>query len=228
MPDEYFMMSVKMKKNFDELILEAIEKEFIDKIRDNYKSLMGRVETAMNETVHENALVFMPNDRQAGELGIQGKIGARDIDEEKRSGAWRILLTTHPNTAAVIKAEKLQGTDIARITFGWDKEKFYLNPKSMVTVYNLKEGTRLEYSWMKTFVEGKVISGYTFSPYDHPNSRTGEGIMVKGGVWQFPPSPFNLEWLSKKAAEYVRDRLDFLFSRGKASFDVLTQGRRDV
>lgn len=227
MADAYFFMSIKIK-DLDEKILEAVEKGFLEKVRLNAPSLMGRIETVMNETVHENARVFIPDDNTAGELGIQGKIGAGQIDEQKRAGAWRALLTASPNTAAVLKLEKRNGDDIARIVFGWDKEKFFEHPNSKVSVYDLKKGSKLDYSWMRSFVEGHVITGYTFSPYSHPRSRTGEGIMVKGGLWKFPPSPFNIEWLTRKAAENVADRLQFLFSRGKASVDVLTSSRRDV
>lgn len=228
----YFFMTIKIPKNFEQKVLDAVEKKFFEEIRSNVASLAFRVEGIVNQTVHENRNHFIPSDEEAGELGIQAKIGAGQIDEEKRSGAWRTLLIGSPGSAGYVKWEVSQGGDLAKISVGWDKDKLYNNPKSIVNVYDLKKGKRTIIPWMKWFLEGELISGSHFSPITKGHiqnvSRTGLGIMAKGGLWHFPPSQFDLNWLAKEVSKNVSDRLKFLLSRGKASANILTKPRRDV
>lgn len=226
----YFLIQVKLPKNFDEKILKAIKDGFIDKVRGNIARVVATVEIAMNHTVEDNKHIFIPTDSQAGELGIQGRIGEGSIDEEKRSGAWRSLFTSAPNSAAVLKWEAGNSiTNLGQISFGWDKEKFYSNPRSMVNVYNLRTGERLTIPWMKWFIEGELISGHHFSPISKGRiakiSRTGRGIMVQGGVWTFPPSSPGIPELTKHAANLVEKRLKQLFGSGKSSLLAITQKR---
>lgn len=45
-------------------------------------------------------------------------------------------------------------------------------------------------SWIEWLEEGKVITGWTFDPgrTASPPSRSGEGLMVKDGLWRFEPT----------------------------------------
>lgn len=228
-----FGIHIKMPKDFGNKILDAIEKEFVEKVKSNVPSIAFRVEGIVNQTVYENRHLFIPNDAIAGELGIQSIIGAGKVDEEKRSGAWRTLLIGSPDSAGYVKWEpESGGGKFARIRVGWDKEKFYSHPRSMVNVYDLAKGKRTIIPWMKWFLEGELISGSSYRPISKGRikeiSRTGIGIMVQGGVWSIAPSKYNLDWLAIEASKNIKEKLSSTFSKGKASYDALTKPRRDI
>jgi hypothetical protein len=144
-------------------------------------------------------------DTQAAELGI-GDNGS--IDRVKINNAWRQLLSKplglssseRPTVFSVTKLRSKTGIGTIRITM--DENKLYNAPLSIVeTESEINEPGFSDnvIPWLLWFVKGKSIGAYQFTsdPKRRANigaSRTGKGIMIKGGFWQFPqgenPFPF--------------------------------------
>jgi hypothetical protein len=186
--------------------LEALRDEIlagIDRVaRNNLFDLRPFVQDSIDKEITKNKNRFIPNAREAAELGV-GKNG--DIFFEKTETAWEALKVEsgeRVTSFSVTKARRTLKSAILRRTIGdirvdISEEAFYRRPRSRVKIgdseilgADIDTGfSSDEIPWMKWFVEGKTISGSRFSnrrPIPE-TSRTGRGIMIVGGQWVFRP-----------------------------------------
>lgn len=219
-------VSANVQRDFDRR-LSNLGIEIIRDLQKNFNSLRDEVGKGIDEAVDGFAdlLGAGMSNQQAAELGI-GDDGS--IDTNKINNAWKQLLSKPPGLSAaerptafsVTKLRSKSGIGTIRITM--DSNKLYRLPLSIVeTDSDINEGDGFDDNvipWLKWFIEGKAISGYQFTsnPKKRVNldvSRTGRGIMILGGFWDFPQGqdPFPLieraiEELAVRAVERYIER----------------------
>jgi len=167
-------------------------KGFISKLakrrfRDNFADLQSVAEKAATEAIMRNSTKFIPNNREAAELGV-GVAGSIRLD--KTYEAWKLLLPSHAAKITVIKSIKT-GSSAGQISIDIDKPKFFNSRETNVSI--ISPALR-NIPWMEWFLEGAEIQGARFSDRQPipATSRTGRGIMIRGGLWRFRPQPEKL------------------------------------
>lgn len=192
-------------------IQNAVNKRAKKILVNNVKKIDSIVEESINKAVRENQGDFIPDDREAGELGI-GQDGR--IDESKRDGAWKKLLITTRGQQAVTTFTILeQGgsrPDFARLFIVIDEELLYKDELSNVSIEPSKDNEAEQISnipWMRWLIEGAPRNPlYRFRPSGL--GRTGEGTMRKSGVWNFKPRRFGaFERLAENIEKTVRNNI---------------------
>lgn len=190
------MASAKVKFKIKESALkdlrQAIAEETGRRMRNNFGDLRPLIEDSIDGEIDRNSDRFIPNSREAAELGV-GSDG--QIAVEKTETAWRALqvrsgqgVTTFSSRKAGSKASNVIGS----ITIDIDKEAFYSAPASVIDTPDSDAISRIP--WMKWFIEGASLSeeGLPNARFSSrrpipETSRTGGGIMIEGGLWDFQP-----------------------------------------
>jgi len=185
------MVNVKFQFSINQSVAKAILNRIISRVkrgaRNNFADLRPLVEEAIDEAVEKRKGGFIPTDGEAEELGI-GDGGS--IDRGKTNLAWTALKASERAgvTRFSVRKKGAEGTDIiGEIKISIDESAFYTAPRSIVDTPDSDIG---QIPWMQWFIEGKTIQGDTFTnqaPRDvlQRVSRTGGGIMIFGGLWQF-------------------------------------------
>lgn len=198
----------KVNKGAIEALKDAVLKLVYKKFRDNFGDFRPIVEDAINEEVARSASRFIPTQNEAGELGV-GEGGI--VSVEKTEVAWTTLLANASQGVTTFSVKKIGSTGtfkIGKITVNIDKEKFFNNS---FTVIDTESDELPRIPWMQWFVEGAKISTHEFVKIaprfarGHV-SRTGKGLMIKGGLWSFTPR-------SKASIEKLLDRIRLTINR---------------
>lgn len=155
--------------------------------RNNFGDFRPFTEEAINEAVEQVKDQFIPTDEEAAELGV-GEGG--NIDRERTQGAWRQLLVGGPNSVMNFSVRRSRRTnEIGNIRITYDEDAFLAAPLSNVPT---PDSFRIRsIPWMDWLINGAPTnSNFQFTD-DFPSaadSRTGQGIMIRGGVWRFAPA----------------------------------------
>ena len=144
---------------------------------------------AVNEAITNSQNRFIPSQVAAGELGI-GAGGT--IDDDRRTNAWRALLTP-PNgqgdvtTIEVVRIGQERGGVIIEARININEQAFFNTDRARIPTPDSDEID--EIPWMDWFINGQTVQGHRFSSrsVNREVSRTGRGIMIRGGVWTFTP-----------------------------------------
>ena len=182
------------------------------KLHQNAEKLRPFIRNIINDTIEHNKFLFIPTDRQAAELGV-GNAGA--IDDSKISGAWRLLQIEQGGLNFKYDTASSISNSIGTIRVSLNREGLFSADISNIDTPDSANnpGGISQIPWMKWFIEGKQISGVRFSNKTPilETSRTGEGIMIRGGMWDFPDNEQNVD----KLIEKIRNNLTrSLRSRG--------------
>ncbi len=147
------------------------------------------LEKVVDDAIRKRAEDFIPTDKQAVELGVGNFAGG--LDRHRLATAWTHLLLDGPedgNKVTLLSITTRTGAkvDVSRIKVRILEEGFLALPINNLAI----ESVELPIiPWMDWFLNGAVIGGFRFSskPPIPATSRTGGGIMITGGLWNFPP-----------------------------------------
>ncbi|MHA2063197.1 MAG: hypothetical protein ACXABY_02330 [Candidatus Thorarchaeota archaeon] len=147
------------------------------------------IRESINDAFEETKTSFIPSSSEAGQLGI-GEGGS--VDEDRRLHAWRALLipgrgqrgpVTSFRTARI--SQERDGV-VFQIEVDIDEGAFFTAEASRVPTPD--SDVLSEIPWMDWFINGQTIQGHRFNRDTSSEvSRTGRGIMIKGGLWTFTP-----------------------------------------
>jgi hypothetical protein len=151
-------------------------------------------EEAVNKGVEASKDSFTPTYQEAIELGI-GEGGSVDFD--RINGAYRVLRTDSQHKATTVEIIKSGGfRSLYTIKVNIDEAAALAAPESNIPTPDSDKISNIP--WMDWLINGSPTLQYRFfdKPFI-PTSRTGGGVMVKGGVWsQEPRRPFAFGVLS--------------------------------
>jgi len=156
------------------------------KARNNFGDIRPFVEDGIERAVEASKDQFIPNENEVAELGI-GVGGAPD--ENRINGAYRQLNPDDPSSTTKFSVQKTNRRgSVGRVKITIDNDVFYSAELSKVSTPDSDKID--EIPWMRWLIEGAPINPeYAFkSLMGIRTSRTGRGIMVRGGVWDFPPA----------------------------------------
>ena len=153
-------------------------------LRKKFRDAQQRTVDEVDKAVRQSRVEFIPSDDEAGELGVgEGGKLSKKIDL-----AWEGLLASQ-NAATIVNVTKGNGENkIGEISVRIDWDLFYKLDDSIINASDSDIG---EIPWMKWYIEGQTITGSRFKAgdFNFPPSRTGDGIMIPGTLWQMPPHP---------------------------------------
>lgn len=182
---------IKIKNTDFDNIRKEIVKETGRIMRNNFGDLRPVIEDSIDDEISKNRNRFIPNQSEAAELGV-GENGS--ISFEKTETAWEALQVKSGEGVTKFSARKFGGSSslqIGNIEIDIDKESFFSAPRSIVAT---PDSTFIsEIPWMRWFVEGATVGDIPraarFSNRQPipETSRTGRGIMIEGGTWDFRP-----------------------------------------
>lgn len=184
-------LTIKVTNSLEGQLREELNKKIGKVAREAVVALHPSVNRAVDEAIERQKSDFIPTDSEAHELGI-GEDGS--IDRTKTEGAYKGMLTGANNGVTETSTRATPGTGLGRI--GTIKAQVHMSvlfktELAKVLLTNTKEGQSPdEVSWMEWLLDGATISGHRFNPAIEKGniSRTGAGIMDKGGLWQFSPA----------------------------------------
>lgn len=177
-----------------EQIVNALLADVSQELTKNAERLKPVVDEAVNKSIEENMDEFVPTDEEAAELGVG--VGGR-IDISRTEHAWEALLVNSPQTVTSVTIEGVTGrradNQFASIRVFIDEDVFYRRGLSNISIEASRDPSapRLRrIPWMRWLINGAPVdnSSYGFSSSGPGASRTGGGVMVKGGVWSFSPA----------------------------------------
>ena len=186
------MADIKLKFKVSGSLSKKLRGALIDlfgkRARNNFADFRPVVEEAIDEAVINSRQDFIPSDDVAAELGV-GDGGS--IDSQKTHGAWRQLLVGSSANAVTFSVRKGRGSrkNIGDISISINEDAFYDATDANVDTPDSRLIDTIP--WMRWFIRGApTIQDFSFSDNISPGSvsRTGQGIMVKGGLWKFPPA----------------------------------------
>lgn len=176
-----FSINQRTSKELAEAAAEKIRDAVIERARDNFKKSKSTIEDVVDNVIREKNYLFQPTDQEAYELGI-GANGT--IDENKRSNAWEVLLVSSRRGVTRVTTRRGEGkTGIGNIQIHINYLALFEQPECHVYDEDL------DIPWMQWLIEGGEVLEHQFfgSRLTGSASRTGGGIMIKGGLWRFPP-----------------------------------------
>lgn len=153
------------------------------KLRDNFTALKPLIKETMDEEVEKDKRRFTPTQADVAELGI----GDGGSESEKASNGWKGLLSSSPAiTISTTKVARERSAIIGQIKITIDEDKFFALPDSIIATPKAKIKS---IPWMEWLIDGAEVDGFSFTNRvpegSRAVSRTGKGIMVKGGFWNF-------------------------------------------
>lgn len=178
-----FSINQRTSRDLAEAAKEKILETVLERARKNFGVIKPKVADVVDDVITDRKYLFQPTDREAFELGI-GAGGS--VDESKRSGAWESLLVSSGRGVTKITSRKGEGkTGIGNIQVHINYLRFYEQPECHVYDEDL------DLPWMLWMIEGgEVLDHSFFSTTRSRVSRTGGGIMIKGGLWNFRPQSY--------------------------------------
>lgn len=168
---------------------KGVEAEGKRVLRNNFGDLRPFIEQAINDGVEASKDEFIPKAREIAELGI-GAGGSEDV--ERTQGAYKKLRTDQGSSYTKFSVRKQRPTAsndiIGGIVVDTNREEFLNSSLAVVSTAESREIE--EIPWMRWLIFGAPTnSEFRFVGSSRAkNSRTGGGIMVRGGVWIFPPA----------------------------------------
>ncbi|TFH25904.1 hypothetical protein E4G67_00160 [Candidatus Bathyarchaeota archaeon] len=172
-------------------ISDAVKKKTRRRLTNNISEIRQITADAINRAVEKNKNLFIPTDDEAAQLGI-GEGGS--IDTDRTTGAWRELLTTGQAVKFLVqKTGRSKTGAFANLQIEIGEELFYNLDLSNMPIQESKDldtELRNNIPWMRWLIEGAPTNTeYRFTTKNKGVvSRTGGGIMIKGGIWEFPPA----------------------------------------
>lgn len=177
------------KAKFQVSIKQGGIKGFFDRVsrlvgrrmRNNFGDLRPLVRETIDDEVEKNRNKFIPTRAEVAELGV----GEEGSPSPRVDSAWEALQAGKNNGVTVFSVRKKgteRGSIIGEINIEINEEVFYSLPESNIATESKELPT---IPWMRWLIEGETIGGYDFVPFRAKISRTGLGIMIKGGLWQF-------------------------------------------
>jgi hypothetical protein len=169
-----------------------LEKELNQKIgraaREAIVGLHPAINKIVDKSIEEQKDNFIPSDDEAHELGI-GEDGS--LDQERIDGAYRGMLTTANNGVTVTSTTPSAGTGLDKV--GNIKADVNVDLLFKTELANIDTESEVlpTIPWMQWLLDGApTIEGFHFNPKikEGDISRTGAGVMNKGGIWQFKPA----------------------------------------
>lgn len=185
MPQLRFSINQRTSNEIAEAAKNKIAEAVVSRARKNFSRIKAPLAEKIDQAIEDNAEYFTPTDQEAFQLGI-GKDGA--IDEDKRANGWRNFLISSRSGVTKINVRRGEGkTGIGNIAITIDYLKLFQMPESIAETPDSKKIDIIP--WMEWFIDGKEITEYSFLPTPKSKvSRTGGGIMVEGGLWDFIPN----------------------------------------
>jgi hypothetical protein len=178
-------LNLKTTSKLEE-IANALNAKTRRKLRDNIPKMKQIVANAINKAVEKNRHQFIPTDDEAYELGV-GSNG--EIDTDKTNGAWLELLTAGKATQFSIQSTGggARGRQFGVLQIVISEEVLFSIEESNQPIEPSEDDDAeqiINIPWMRWLIEGAPAnSGYRFSTSNRGiASRTGGGIMVKGGM----------------------------------------------
>ena len=165
----------------------ALRSVFNRSARKNFGDFRPFIQKAVNEAVTEQRFSFIPTNDEAAELGVGA--GGR-IDRGKTHGAWRQLLIGDPSSIVEFSVTRSRRTnEIGNIRIKYNEDEFFSSSLSNV---DTPDSFRIRsIPWMDWLINGAPTNSafeFTSEVPQGADSRTGRGIMIRGGIWQFPPA----------------------------------------
>lgn len=212
-------INFRTKESLGKKLKDTLLDLFGKKVRDNFADLRPFIEEAISDGVINSSEEFQATDNEAHELGIGDGIG---IDRSKSQEAWRQLLPSsksHYISFTIKKTSVDRFGKLGTITISVDKDAFLDDDLCKIET---EKGRILP--WMDWLINGAPLittHAYLPKPFTNGISRSGRGIMIKGGIWSFAPSkPFAFEILAKQidfqVVKTVRKNIGSVFnSQGK-------------
>jgi len=170
------------------------------KFKNNFANLQPYVEDSVDRTITRNKERFIPTDDEAAQLGI-GMGGA--IRRDKTQAAWKLLSPKHPTTVMTIKVVAGIGGN-GTVSIKLNTDRWFDAPECNIEVSNT---IFTNIPWMEWFIDGQTVVGARFSAHQPipKTSRTGAGIMIRGGLWVFLPKVMRLlDTMDEVRADAVR------------------------
>ena len=168
-------------------LAEKLQEKINKKLRSNFGKLRPNIETAINRGVERSKRQFTPDAEEIAQLGV-GQGGSPDID--RIQNAYRELRTDFGRKGitrfSVRKAGTGAGILIGKLSVQVKKETFLSSGLPVVKTPDSKAIS--EIPWMRWLIRGKQISGFEFKKSSKKTSRTGMGVMISGGIWDFKPA----------------------------------------
>jgi hypothetical protein len=204
------MAKVKIKfspdsQAFEELRRE-IEQDLKRNVRNNFGDLRPFIKDAVNAAVEGTRGEFIPSPSEVAQLGVGA--GGQE-DKSRTEGAYKQLRTDDPNSVTSISVRKqrpnARGDLVGTITVSVDTRRLLVSDLARVPTPDSEAID--EIPWLDWLINGAPTnSDFRFVRKIGRNSvsRTGDGIMVEGGFWRFPPArPGAFQILS----EAIEDRV---------------------
>ena len=184
-------LKIQPKGNLLKDLGNLIATKFGAKARNSAADFRPIVESAIIQGVSDNKSEFIPSTLEAYELGI-GDGG--NVDTSRTHGAWEQLLPQNPlkiTTFSIVKNTTklnfLKRLKIFNLSVNVDEEKLYEAELSRIPTPDSNVIDEIE--WMRWMIQGSPVVGKRFLRTNKAvTSRTGGGIMVKGGLWEFEPT----------------------------------------
>lgn len=151
------------------------------------------VENSVNKAVEASKDSFIPTFQEAIELGI-GEGGSVDFD--RVNNTYKILRTDSPYKFTTVEITKARGfSSLYTVKININEVGPLSVQESIIPTPDSNKIDQIP--WLDWLINGSPTLSYRFfdKPFI-PTSRTGGGIMVKGGVWsQEPRRPFAFDAL---------------------------------
>jgi hypothetical protein len=202
MPEMRFQINQRTQQVLAKRAADAILDSVVSKARKEFTASKEAIRQSVDDAISNVQDGFKPTNEEAAELGI-GEGGS--IDFNRVDNAWRGLLSDSGTGAITVTFRTGRGkTGLGNIAIFIDFEKFYQYELCKLVVTT--EGTDWDLEWMRWYIEGKAISDVSFFPTTSSRgaSRTGRGIMIRGGLWQFRPHSEVVNELSVSLSEHVK------------------------
>lgn len=208
------MARVRLKFSTSQRELQELRDEIVSdlkrRIRNTFADIRPFVEDAINAGVEESRGQFIPDDREAAELGV-GQGG--QIDTSRTEGAYKQIRTDSSNsvTSFSIRKQRQSARDnlIGAITVTIDEDELF---NSNLARIDTPDAVIEEIPWLRWLIMGAPTNpdfGFV-GRSNAKSSRTGGGIMVVGGLWSFPPArigaiPILSNTIERRISNFIRE-----------------------
>ena len=188
------MARLKIKFEPDKEALDELRREIVEElkrnVRNNFGDIRPFVEDTINVAIERTREEFVPSPSEVGQLGV-GAGGSEDTS--RTQGAYKQMRTDDPNSVTSFSIRKqrpnAQGDLVGIITVNINEEA--LLESELARVPTPDSEAINEIPWLRWLIYGAPTNPdfrFVRRPTQRAVSRTGEGIMVQGGFWAFPPA----------------------------------------
>lgn len=165
-----------------------VEQDLKRRLRNNFADIRPFVADAINASVEATKDEFIPNQQETSELGV-GSDGQPDTS--RTEGAYKQMRTDNAERVTTFSVRKQRANAlnnlIGTVTVTVDEKKLLRSELARVPTPDSEFID--EIPWLSWLIFGAPINTeYQFISRRPRASRTGGGVMVKGGIWTFPPA----------------------------------------